>query len=452
MPTNPDPVSQTYELIDLSPLLRPGKNTIASPDEKANSSILNMDLNMTSITTRRRFLKTAASAAAAVAAPTIIPSSALGKDGAVAPSERIVMGCIGPGRQGGNDLGGFLGQKGVQYVAACDVRKSTLDRAVGRINQKNGNQDCAAYGDFRELLAREDIDAVSIATPDHWHAIMVIEACRQGKDVYCQKPETRTLREGQLIVDAGRRYGRIISGGSQRVAQDYRKVVHECWSGQLGKVKSINVNVGNISQPCNLPPQDVPKGFDWDMWLGPAPWAPYNENRCSASFSTSGNSWRSYLDYSGGALTDWGAHHFGGATYAVNVRELQPKEAILHEENGKQWVSLNFPNGISVTQNRPGHGNLEVESDKSVEVEPQEAPGYKVKGGIYADFLHAVRTREKPFRDIESAINTMSVCHLTSLVYQLGRSLQWDAAKQVFIGDEDANRHLDRARREPWQL
>jgi len=404
------------------------------------------------INTRRHFLKATGSATVAVAFPTIIPSSALGKDGAVAPSERIVMGGIGIGRQGGNDLGAFLGQNDVQLVAVCEARKSLLEKAKGRVDGKNQNKDCAAYRDFRELLARDDIDAVHIATPDHWHAIMIIEACRAGKDVYCQKPETRTLREGNLIIDAARRYGRIVSGGSQRVAQDYRKVVGQCWGGELGPIKSINVNVGPLSQPCNLPAEPVSEDIDWEMWLGPAPWAPYNKNRCSSSFSTKGNSWRSYIDYSGGGMTDWGAHHFGGATYAVDVRELQPEEAVYQDEGGKKFVTLKFPNGIEITHNRPGKGNLAVDGTPGEKREPKPIPGYKVKGGIYGDFTNAVRTREKPFRDIEFAINTMSVCHLAILSHTLQRSLKWDAAKQMFPGDEEANRYLDRARRQPWQL
>lgn len=403
-------------------------------------------------TTRRHFLKTAGATSAAIAVPTIIPSSALGKDGAVPPSERIVMAGIGIGNQGRNDLGGFMGQKGVQYVAVSDVRDSVRKSSKGRVDGHYKNTDCAVYNDFRELLARDDIDAVHVATPDHWHAIQIIEACRAGKDVYCQKPETRTLREGQLIVEAVRRYGRIVSGGSQRVAQDYRGVVNDCWSGKLGPIKSINVKVGNPSKPCNLPPENVPDDIDWEMWLGPAPWAPYNGKRCSGSFSTNGNSWRSYIDYSGGAMTDWGAHHFGGATYAVDVRELQPMETVYQDEGGKKFVTLKFPNGIEITHNKPGKGNLQVDGTPGETKEAKPVQGYKVKGGIYADFINGVRTREKPFRDIEFAINTMSVCHLAILTHTLQRSLKWDSANQVFPGDEEANRYLDRARRQPWQL
>ncbi|MEZ6120746.1 MAG: Gfo/Idh/MocA family oxidoreductase [Pirellulaceae bacterium] len=253
---------------------------------------------------RRNFLKTAGAAAAA---PYVITSSALGDDERAPASDRIVIGGIGIGNMGRGDQGAFLGRGDVQYVAASDVRKGVCEQAKGRVDKHYDNSDCKIYNDFRELIARDDIDAVHIATPDHWHAIMVIEACKAGKDVYCQKPETRTLREGPLMVEAARRYSRVVSGGSQRVLEDYRKQVEPCWNGELGEIKSINVNVGPLSQPCNLPAEDVPADIDWEMWLGPAPWAPYNSKRCDGNFGTSGGSWRSYIDYSGGGMTDWGA-------------------------------------------------------------------------------------------------------------------------------------------------
>jgi len=217
---------------------------------------------------------------------------------------------------------------------------------------------------------------------------------------------------------------------------------------------SINVVTNNLSHACNLPPEPVPEGFDWEMWLGPAPWAPFNSKRCDGNFSTVDNSWRSYWDYSGGEITDWGAHHFGGATFAVDVRELQPQEVIYHpaEEGKRAHLEFVFPNGIKITHCRPGKANMEVDSNEKEAKTPKPVPVYKGKGSIIGDFLHSVRTREKPFRDIELAVNTMSVCHLGTTAYRLQRSLKWDAAKQTFPGDSEANRFIDRARRQPWQL
>ncbi|NQU23397.1 MAG: Gfo/Idh/MocA family oxidoreductase, partial [Candidatus Nealsonbacteria bacterium] len=252
------------------------------------------------VASRRQFLK---AAAATAAVPYMIPSAALGADGRPAASERIVMGGIGLGNMGGGDMGTFLGRSDVQYVAVCDVKNGVREGKRLQTNRKYGNEDCKAYTDFRELLDRDDIDAIHCATPDHWHAIIVIAACVSGKDVYCQKPETRTLREGRLMIDAARRYGRVVSGGSQRVLGDYRGIVNKCWGGELGPIKSINVNVGPLPKPCNLAGQDIPGGFDWDRWLGPAPWAPYHPYRCSGSYNINGTSWRSFSDYSGGGMT-----------------------------------------------------------------------------------------------------------------------------------------------------
>lgn len=398
---------------------------------------------------RREFIK---AASATLAAPYVITSAALGNESRSPASDRIVMAGIGLGNMGKGDQGAFLGRKDVQYVAVCDVRNSVRESAKGKVNERYENSDCKAYNDFRELLGRSDIDAVHVATPDHWHAIMVIEACRHGKDVYCQKPETLTLREGPLMIEAARRYGRVVSGGSQRVLEDYKGIVNQCWGGELGKIKSINVNVGPLSQLCNLPVEETSSDIDWDLWLGPAAWAPYNAARCSGSFSTAGNSWRSYVDYSGGGMTDWGAHHFGGATFAVDVRELQPEEVTYIDEKEGKHLSLRYPNGLTITHNRPKTGNLAVEGTPGETREPKPVPTYKGEGGIYGDFIECVKTREKPFRDIELGVNTTAVSHLCTIAYQLQRSLKWDAAKQEFPGDAEANRLLDRARREPWQL
>ncbi len=398
---------------------------------------------------RREFLQTAA---ATLAVPYIITSNALGNDEVAPASDRIVMGGIGIGNMGAGDQNAFLGRGDVQYVAVCDVRTRIREAGKARADQRYQNSDCAAYNDFRELLARPDIDAVHVATPDHWHAIMVVEACRNGKDVYCQKPETRSLREGPLMIAAARRYGRVVSGGSQRVLEDYRGAVDKCWGGELGQVKAINVNVGPLSQPCNLEPEETPSDIDWEMWLGPAPWAPYNRKRCDGNFSTAGNSWRSYEDYSGGGMTDWGAHHFGGATFAIDVREMQPEEVVYHGDDEKPHLTFRFPNGVLLHHNRPMWENLQVEGTPDAPREAKPVPSYKGEGGIYGDFIECVKTREKPFRDIELAVNTIAVSHLGIIAYKLGRSLKWDAAAQRFPDDEEANRMMDRPRREPWVL
>ena len=399
--------------------------------------------------TRREFLKTTG---AAFGVPFIITSAALGNSERPPASDRIVMGGIGIGNMGRGDQGAFLGRKDVQYVALSDVRDDVREKSKAGIDQRYQNKDCQTYNDFRELLARTDIDAVHIATPDHWHAIMVIEACRNGKDVYCQKPESLTLAEGPKMIAAARRYGRVVSGGSQRVLEDYRKIVDPAWAGEFGTIKSINVNVGPLPQLCNLPQEEMGEKIDWDLWLGPAPWAPYNSKRCSGSFSINGSSWRSFSDYSGGGMTDWGAHHFGGATFTCDVRELQPEEITYVDDKDGKYLAYRYPNGLTIYHNRPKAQNLEIEGTPGEKLTPKPVPGYKGDGGIYGDFIHCVKNREKPFRDIESAVNTAVLAHLGNIAYLLKRSLKWDTVKQEFTGDAEANRFLDRARREPWQL
>ena len=400
--------------------------------------------------TRRDFLKTAS---VAVASPYVITTAALGDEKRPPASERIVLGGIGIGNQGTGDQKDFFGRGDVQYVAVCDVWGGHRDAAQKRVNDHYKNKDCKAYHDFRELLARTDIDAVHIATPDHWHSIVAVEACRAGKDVYCQKPETRTLHEGPMLVAAARRYSRVFSGGSQRVLDDYRKIVDPCWDGKLGTIKEVNVHLGPLSKPCNLAGEPVPPDLDWDMWLGPAPWAPFHPHRVSGSYDIAkGTCWRAWSDYSGGGMTDWGAHHFGGVLFAVGLREMQPSEVIYHDDKNGKYLSFRFSNGVTVHHNHPTLKHLEVVGTPG-ETQPAKAiPTYKGHGGIHGDFIHCVKTREKPFRDIEYAANTLVVCHMISIAYELKRSLTWDAAKQEFPGDDEANRFLDRARREPWVL
>ena len=397
---------------------------------------------------RRTFLKTSA---AVVALPYFVPASALGKDGRPAPSNRIVMASIGIGSQGSGDLGNFLGRDDVQHVAVCDVKSDVREQKKRQVDQHNGNTDCIAYNDFRELLARTDIDAVNIATPDHWHAIITIEACKNGKDVYCQKPESLTVREGRAMVDAARRFNRVVSGGSQRVHEDYMDTVRKVWSGSVGTVKEINIQCGAPSIPCLLAGEPVPDTLDWDMWLGPAPLQPYHPFRVSGSYNIDAhNCWRSWRDFSGGGMTDWGAHKFGGAMFITDKMEQGPI-AVYPPDAKHKTLTYEFKDGMLLYHNYPGRGDMDVVGDGSP-IPAREIPQYKGQGGIYGDFIESVKSRERPFRDIERGHRTASICHLGNICYQLNRPLRWDPDKEVFPGDEQANRMLDRARREPWSI
>lgn len=384
------------------------------------------------------------------AAPAFIPPSALGADGRPAPSNRVVMGSIGVGGRGMSNTGGFLNFSEVQIIAVCDVMQSHREEAKTMCDRKYNNQDCVAVNDFREITARADIDVVAIGTPDHWHALVAIEAMRQGKDVFCEKPETLTIREGRAMIEATRRYGRVFSGGSQRVWEDYNWFHRMVRGGAIGEPKEAWVNVGGPSTPCTLPEQPIPPGLDWNMWLGPAPLVPFNQARLN---------FRAWRDYSGGGMTDWGVHGFGGALFCLQLHETGPVE-IIPPGPDNQYLTYVFANGIRI-HHGGGKGGLltfkgterEIAEKDNKEPAPSIViPNYKGRGGIQGDFLHCVKTRQRPFRDIEVAHRTVTVCHLGNIAYWLNRRLKYDPVKEVIVGDEEANRWLGRPMRAPWHL
>jgi len=406
------------------------------------------------ITTRRAFLR---SATVLVVAPSAIRAPALAAkvgEKRTPPNERIVMGAIGVGGRGTSDMRGLMGFDEVQMVAVCDPVPDHRERAKKFVDGQYGNTDCKAYNDFRELLARDDIDAVLIGTPDHWHAIIGIEACKRGKDVFCEKPETLTVREGRAMVEAARRYGRVFSGGSQRVLGDYGDWPQLIWGGAIGKVREAYVSCGGPSGECFLPPEPVPPGVDWNLWLGPAPWRPFHPTLIRGGF-------RPYRDYSGGGMTDWGAHRFGAAMFACSVHETGPVEIIPPDGKDREYLTYRFANGLQMFHG--GSKNItyigtegELSGDprrgSRLTAPPVDMPRYKGYKSIFGDFVHSVRTRQRPFRDIEIAHRACTTCHLGNIAYWLNRPLKWDPAKEEIIGDAEASRWLDRPRREPWQI
>ena len=403
--------------------------------------------------TRRGFLKGAG--AVAFGAPYVITSDALGGAGRPPASERIVMGFVGMGGQGTGDMRGFLGFKQVQGVAVCDVVGGHRYRAKDHVDKRYGNTDCAAVADFRQVVRRDDIDAVFIGTPDHWHAIIGVDAMKHGKDVYCEKPETLTVYEGRRMVQTARRYGQVFAGGSQRVWGDYNWLHQMVWGGAIGRPQEAWVNVGGPSRLCDLPPVDTPADVDWDMWLGQAPWRPFHPSLIRGGF-------RSWRDYSGGGMTDWGCHGFGGALYCLQLHETGPVEVIPPDGKDHERLTYVFANGVRIYHGGGWGGILSFRGTEG-ETPPRDrrnrpsppdvhVPNYKGRGGIFGDFLHCVRTRERPFRDIEIAHRTASHCHIGNIAYWLKRPLKWDPIKEQFIGDEEANRWLSRPMREPWRL
>ena len=290
--------------------------------------------------TRREFLR----AAAAAAAPYFLTSTALGAEGRAPASDRIAMGAIGIGGRGGGNMRGFTHRREVQMLAVCDVVEGKRLGAKKAVDTHQRNNDCTAYNDFRDLMDRSDIDAVSIATPDHWHGLVAIAACKSGKDVFCEKPLSLTVRGGRAMVEAARRYGRVFSSGSQRVLGDYGGLARSIRSGGIGEVREAFVGVGGPSKACYLPPQPVPKGLDWDLWLGPAPWAPFNRGRLN---------FRPWRDYSGGQMTDWGGHKFGAVIFAMDLQETSPVEIVPPDGKDFKHLTYIYANGFHMYHARP---------------------------------------------------------------------------------------------------
>ena len=424
--------------------------------------------------TRRRFLRKALAAGGLVAAPSIVPAAALGLGARPAASERIVVGFIGMGWFGTVDLKIFLQGTEAQTVAVCDVDAAKAAAAKEIADAHYGNRDCKIYHDFREMLDRDDIDAVSIATPDHWHAIPTIEACRRGKDVHIEKPLSLTIREGRAMVEAARRYGRVVQTGSEaRSNPSCRFACELVRSGRIGEVKEVYVSgVGGPSSDVVLPAEPVPDGLDWDFWLGPAPWRPYNKAYHPVS-------WRGYYDFSGGGLTDWGAHHFDLTQWALGTDDTGPVRIIPPDGKEHRFLTLVYASGVRVyhvlsgqpevemlgyvtavgTKGRVGfgYGGLQKTDPPSLAhdpIGPNEVrlhpcpPGGHERG----DFLTAVRTRARPGADVEIGHRSVSVAHLAHIGYRLQRPLRWDPVKEEFPGDEEANRMCARSMRAPWRL
>jgi len=421
---------------------------------------------------RREFLKkTMAIAGGAAAFPYVVPSSAPGQ---AAPSGRITLGFIGMGKQSQHLIRSFLNSPGTQTLAVCDVDKLKLKRAQDTVQEHYSKPNstpykgCAAYGDFRELLARDDIDAVVIATPDHWHSITVIQAAQAGKDIYCEKPLAQTIAEARAMVNAVRRYVRIFQTGSMQRSDDkFRFACELVRNGYIGEVKTVTVGIGGPPEDKPLPAEPVPDYLDWDMWVGPAPWRPYNSD-LSPHISFDGfPNWRYHSDFGGGGMTDWGAHHFDIAQWGLGMDETGPVAIIPPDDKDYKVLTYKYANSVIMTRDNANgilftgtKGRVEVnrgylktwpETLQSQQIKPEEIHLYDSKNH-YTDWLDAIRKRTKPICDIETGCRSVTVCHLGNIAYRLGRPLKWDPQREVFVNDSNANRLLSRAMRSPWHL
>jgi predicted dehydrogenase len=421
---------------------------------------------------RRQFIKRAVgTTTAAVAFPYLVPRSVLG---GAAPSERITLGFIGTGKQSKHLMKSFLNSPGTHVLAGCDVDKLKLARGKKIVEDfyagKNGGsyKGYDTYHDFRDLLARDDIDAVVIATPDHWHAITVIRSAQAGKDIYCEKPLSQTIVEARAMVNAVRRYGRVFQTGSmQRSNWRFRQGCELVRNGYIGELKHVTVGVGGPAANPPLAAQPVPDYLDWDMWLGPAQWRPYNEE-LSPHLSWDGfPHWRNNSRFGGGGMTDWGAHHFDIAQWGMGMDESGPVEIIPPNGKDVKVLTYKYASGVTMTRDKANgilftgtKGKVETnrshfqtwpDSLKDQKIGTNEIHLYESRNH-YVDWLDAIRKRSKPICDIETGCRSVTVCHLGNIAYKLGRPLKWDPEHEVFVGDEDANRLLSRPMRSPWHL
>jgi predicted dehydrogenase len=490
MPTPPNP-----------PFARVGKgaagsNCVETPaaSERAAEAGLS-DLQLGAAPSRRDFLThTAGAVAAGFAFPTVIPSSALGLSGRPAPSEQITLGVIGTGNQGFNDINSFLRDDRVRIVAVCDANgesagywegkiggrepaKLLVEAYYGKERKAGTYRGCDAITDFRELIGRRDLDAVEVCTPDHWHAIMVIEACENKKDIYCQKPLSLTIAEGRAMSYAVNKSKVVFQTGSQQRSD--RRFRHACElvrNGRIGDLRTVRVGMPGgrtdyAKTGGHKKPEPVPQGFNYDMWLGPAPDAAYAPARCHVNF-------RWIYDYSGGNVTDWGGHHpdcaqWGMGTELTGPVEIRHAKAVF--EPDELWNTATaysfeavYENGVTMVISNTEKMGVTFEGTKGkvyvdrgkLETDPKELAGSRIgpneihlyqSDDHFKNFIDCVISRQPTAAPVEVAHRSITICHLGNIALRLGRDkLRWDPRTERMIGDDEASQMLSRSYRPPW--
>lgn len=430
---------------------------------------------------RRDFLRrTAVLSAGAAAFPMIAPSSALGRDGHTAPSERMVIGCVGIGNMGTGNMRRMLSMKEIQVVAVCDVDGERRDKGKEIVDERYDTKDCAAYNDFRELFSRRDLDGVMIAVPDHWHALLGIAAANRGLHIYAEKPLALTIREGQAMVEAVERNDVTWQTGSwQRSVKRFRYACELVRNGRIGRVHTVKVGLptGKPIEPQQEMP--IPESFDYDFWLGPAPWAPYTKERCHWSFRWS-------YDYSGGQLTDWGAHHCDIANWAMATERTGPVEVEgtgVFPRDGLWDAATDYhitaryapgespvsPQGFTMLISNEyemgarfegedgwlhiSRGGLKTSPEglKKSEIGPDEIHLYESKNHM-KNFLECALNGDPTITPIEVAHRAISIAHLGNIAMRTGRTIRWDPVHEQIVNDPVASRLLGRSMRAPWRL
>jgi predicted dehydrogenase len=448
------------------------------------------------IFSRREFARRSAAAIALVAFPNVIPASVLGAEGRPGANSRINIAMIGTGNQGTNDMRNFLSDERIQIVAVCDPNRESagywdggvagrepakriVESFYAKKSPTGAYKGCDTYSDFREVLARKDIDVVEVATPDHWHAILSVEACKAGKDVYCQKPLSIAIAEGRAMADAVKKYKRVFQTGSQqRSDAKFRQACELVRNGRIGKLTSVKVGL-----PAGWPdygktasrktPEPVPEGFDYNMWLGPALDAPYAPARCHVNF-------RWIYDYSGGQVTDWGGHHPDIAQWGMNTERTGPVEirnakatfpadvlwntatefnfdavyakGLVMNVSNKNKMGVTFIGEKGMVYVTRGEIRTTPEDLVTSKIGDKEIHLYK-SSDHFRNFIDCVLSRKEPIAPAEVAHRSITICHLGNIAMRLHReSLKWDPKKEQIIGDSEASLMLARPHRSPWKL
>jgi len=445
---------------------------------------------------RRRLLATASLAAGSLALPAWVPGAALGADGKTAPSNRISLGLIGVGMVGQGHLRGFLSAPEVQVLAVCDVDRwrrenaqATTEQAYAARQASGAYRGCAAYNDLRDLLAREDIDAVFIGTGDRWHGVATVMSAKAGKDVYVEKPISLTMAEARAMVEAVRRYGRVCQAGlQQRSAREFRLACQLVRDGALGKVRVVYVSGPGTSIEVSLPAEPVPDGLDWDLWLGPAPWRPFNHRFHYLGRPLNVVPWDFCRDFGGGSLTSGVVHAFDIVQWGLDMDQSGPLEVVPPETGLYPSLTYKYPRDVLV---QVVAGRLEKDKhaipegwDVGTPIQAFGAVFVGERGWIHVgregyltsfpadivkdypahyepliageshhrNWFEAIRTRRRPACDVAIGCQSTIVSHLGCIACWTHRALKWDPVREQFLGDDEANRMRSRAMREPWRV
>ena len=442
--------------------------------------------------TRRSFLKNTA----LLAAPLILPAHLV--TGANKPSERITLGMIGVGKQANVLFRGFIGNPNIQIVAVADVDTDRRNNGIKKVNDyytqnpTRGTADCKGYKDFRKIIARKDIDAVLVTTPDHWHAFPTIEAMKAGKDVYCEKPLTHNIHESVEVMKVAKQTKRILQTGSmQRSMTGFRTVCEVVQNGVIGKVSHVDCQFGDPGRVCDLPEEEMQPGLDWKMWVGPRKMRPYNSILSPRGVHRHYPNWRHYKEFGGGMVCDWGAHHLDIAQWGLGMDKSGPVLALPPKDpNAKQGASLVYDNGITVNHKHGGYG-IHFYGDKGevmvnrgrfdLFLDGKKVAGYQrrrdretslnaqvkfvekeflkdAKIKLYRspnhvmNFVDCVKSRKRPITDEIVGGRTAICCHLVNQTYYNGQKIEWNPKKNTFKPGTGDPKWLTEDYTSPWKV